>query len=110
MSTLESQLRDLAAKWLRENNDTCDAVLDACADGMHGCAEELLALLASRASQASLTASDVQRAMDVAIKKVMNPDDAPNATIKHYIGRAQFQIMAEELNAALAAGKEVKSR
>jgi hypothetical protein len=41
--------------------------------------------------------------MDSAIKKTMKPDEAPNATVKHYIGVAQFQIMAEELNALLAA-------
>ena len=55
------------------------------------------------APAAGVTAGQVRQAMDSAIKKTMKPDEAPNATVKHYIGVAQFQIMAEELNALLAA-------
>ena len=57
------------------------------------------------AAPAEVTAEMVRQAMDSAIKRVMKPDEAPNAVVKHYIGEVQFQIMAEELNKALAAAK-----
>jgi len=55
------------------------------------------------AAPAEVTAEMVRQAMDSAIKRVMTK--LQTQWVKHYIGEAQFQIIAEELTAALAATK-----
>jgi hypothetical protein len=55
-----------------------------------------------------LTEDEVREALDTAIKRTMKAEEAPNATVRHYIGQVQFRIMTDELNARLLAPRTAK--